>query len=137
MILAAAWRRMSFKQRDALVLAAAANPHGRGCAIQLLKPDSWMSRTDGYPRFCRRARSRHKQGLQRRCYCGARDGVKLVQRCASGRALIVFFGNVIDRSAAAAARQHDSLQAVALHCYRWERGGAGTVYEAFPPGLHA
>ena len=30
-----------------------------------------------------------------------------------------------------------ALHAVALHCYRWERGGAGTKYEAFPPGLHA
>ena len=78
-ILAAAWRRMRFKLRggDALVLAAAANPHGRGSAIRSLEPDSWMSRTDGYPRLCRQARlgGRPGAGLQRRCYCGVRDGL--------------------------------------------------------------
>ena len=55
---------------------AAANPHGRGCAIRSLETDSWMSRTDGYPRLCHQGPLEgSKQGLQRRCYCGARDGL--------------------------------------------------------------
>ena len=62
-ILAAPWR-LSFKQRDAFCVVEAANPHGNhaSSAIRLLKPDSCLSRTDGYPRFCRRARSRHSRG---------------------------------------------------------------------------
>ena len=95
-ILAAAWRRMSFKQRDALCCCRGREP---ARAIRLLETDSCMSRTDGYPRLCRQALREAGRGcMQRRLLRRARQRDSL-RKGGSGRALIVFVATRIEIAA--------------------------------------